>query len=70
MIMVTIMVMTTVIDHGDDKGHDMHMEGDASATGMMSDGTTVSVYGLLNQLAGERMQRFQCRICRRRTCQP
>ena len=32
-------------DHGDDKGDDMQMpQGDASATGMLSDGTTVEIY--------------------------
>ena len=31
-------------DHGDDDGEMMHMEGDASATGMLSDGTKVSIW--------------------------
>jgi predicted secreted protein with PEFG-CTERM motif len=32
-------------DHGDDKGDDMQMpQGEASATGMLSDGTTVEIY--------------------------
>jgi len=31
-------------DHGDDEGEMMHMEGDATATGMLSDGTMVSIW--------------------------
>ena len=31
-------------DHGDDDGEMMHMEGAATATGMLSDGTTVSIW--------------------------
>ena len=43
-------------DHGDDKGDDMHMpEGDASATGMLSDGTMVSVWTSA-PTAGEMME--------------
>ena len=43
-------------DHGDDKGDDMQMpQGDASATGMLSDGTMVSVW-TSTPTAGEMME--------------
>ncbi|NND86029.1 MAG: PEFG-CTERM sorting domain-containing protein [Nitrosopumilus sp.] len=42
-------------DHGDDDGKMMHMEGAASATGMLSDGTKVSVWTTA-PAAGEMME--------------
>ena len=43
-------------DHGDDHGDDMmSMEGDASATGMLSDGTMVSIW-TSEPMAGEMME--------------
>jgi len=42
-------------DHGDDKGEMMHPEGDASATGMLSDGTIVSIWAS-TPTAGEMME--------------
>ena len=41
--------------HDDDHGDGMHMEGDASAMGMLSDGTMVSVWATA-PAAGERME--------------
>ena len=42
-------------DHGDDKGKMMHAEGDATATGMLSDGTIVSIWAS-TPTAGEMME--------------
>ena len=42
-------------DHGDDKGEMMHAEGDATATGMLSDGTIVSIWAS-TPTAGEMME--------------
>ena len=42
-------------DHGDDKGEMMHPEGDATATGMLSDGTIVSIWAS-TPTAGEMME--------------
>ena len=42
-------------DHGDDNGEMMHMEGDATATGMLSDGTMVSIW-TSTPTAGEAME--------------
>ncbi|MGH1522344.1 MAG: PEFG-CTERM sorting domain-containing protein, partial [Nitrosopumilus sp.] len=42
-------------DHGDDKGEMMHPEGDATATGMLSDGTMVSIWAS-TPTAGEMME--------------
>jgi predicted secreted protein with PEFG-CTERM motif len=42
-------------DHGDDKGDMMHTEGDATATGMLSDGTVVSIW-TSTPTAGEMME--------------
>ena len=42
-------------DHGDDKGEMMHAEGDATATGMLSDGTVVSIW-TSTPTAGEMME--------------
>ncbi len=42
-------------DHGDDEGEMMHAEGDATATGMLSDGTIVSIWAS-TPTAGEMME--------------
>ena len=42
-------------DHGDDEGEMMHAEGDATATGMLSDGTVVSIW-TSTPTAGEMME--------------
>ena len=42
-------------DHGDDDGEMMHPEGDATATGMLSDGTMVSIW-TSTPTAGEMME--------------
>ena len=42
-------------DHGDDEGEMMHTEGDATATGMLSDGTVVSIW-TSTPTAGEMME--------------
>ncbi len=42
-------------DHGDDKGEMMHADGDATATGMLSDGTIVSIWTSV-PTAGEMME--------------
>ncbi len=42
-------------DHGDDDGEMMHPEGDATATGMLSDGTVVSIW-TSTPTAGEMME--------------
>ena len=42
-------------DHGDDEGETMHTEGDATATGMLSDGTVVSIW-TSTPTAGEMME--------------
>ena len=42
-------------DHGDDKGEMMHQESDATATGMLSDGTMVSIWTSA-PTAGEMME--------------
>ena len=42
-------------DHGDDEGDMMHTEGDATATGMLSDGTVVSIWTSA-PTAGEMME--------------
>ena len=42
-------------DHGDDKDGMMHSEGDATATGMLSDGTMVSIWAS-EPTAGEMME--------------
>jgi len=42
-------------DHGDDEGGMMHTEGDATATGMLSDGTVVSIW-TSTPTAGEMME--------------
>ena len=42
-------------DHGDDEGEMMHTEGNATATGMLSDGTVVSIW-TSTPTAGEMME--------------
>ena len=45
----------TMDDHGDDEGEMMHTEGNATATGMLSDGTVVSIW-TSTPTAGEMME--------------